>query len=106
MRLRRWDSGGRENVSRTESEGRVGVTHCGQTCWVLQGISDPAVLEALACREALALASDLHVRKIKVASDCLEVINSMQTSYVGKFSVILKEIKVRSFDFVAASFVH
>ena len=55
-----------------------------------------AVLEALACREALALANDLQLRNVKVASDCLEVINCMKGDYKGKFSSIIKEIRMRA----------
>jgi hypothetical protein len=35
---------------------------------------DPGCLEALACREALALAADSLVGRITVALDCLDVI--------------------------------
>lgn len=40
----------------------------------LVGISNAMTLEALACREALALANDLLARRILVPSDCLSVI--------------------------------
>jgi ribonuclease HI len=36
----------------------------------------PATLEAMACCEALALAQDLNIQNIYVASDCLEVIKN------------------------------
>jgi hypothetical protein len=39
---------------------------------VYRGITDPTILETFACREALALADDLLVQRMKVASDCLE----------------------------------
>ena len=41
-------------------------------------ISEPAMLEAMARREALSLATDLNLRKLCVASDCQEVINSLE----------------------------
>jgi hypothetical protein len=44
----------------------------GASVVVVQGISDPEVLEALACREGLDLASDLLLKKVRVASDCLD----------------------------------
>jgi hypothetical protein len=56
-------------------------------------VIDSATLEALACREALALAADLQLTRIKVAMDCLEVTRS-------------REIKAKTPDFVEASFVH
>ena len=61
-----------------------------------EGSSNPATLEALACREALSLALDLGLRKICVASDCLEVINNMGRQYLGPYSAILEEIKKTS----------
>jgi hypothetical protein len=32
---------------------------------------DPGNLESIVCREALALAADLHLTRIKIASDCI-----------------------------------
>ena len=78
----------------------------GASAVVMQGIVDPAILEALACREALALAADLQLTKIKVASDCLEAINSMESDYLGKLSTITREIKLTSENFDSAIFVH
>jgi ribonuclease HI len=49
----------------------------------------PAAFEALACREALALAQDLHLSHICVSSDCLDVINNMTRPYSGEYSMIL-----------------
>jgi ABC-type phosphate transport system ATPase subunit len=45
---------------------------------VFDGITSPEVLEAWACSEALSLAEDLHARKLKVASDCLNVVKEIQ----------------------------
>jgi ribonuclease HI len=72
----------------------------------MQGVVDPTVLEAMACREALALAADLQLTRIKVACDCLEIIKSMEGNYLGKFSVILQEIRRRAGDFASVLFVH
>jgi ribonuclease HI len=69
-------------------------------------MDDPTILEALACQEALALAADLHLSRVKVASDCLEVINSLDGNYLGKFSSVLCEIRSRSRDFADVTFVH
>jgi hypothetical protein len=41
-------------------------------------ISDPASLEEIACREALALAKDLYVQRAHISSNFLEVINSIK----------------------------
>jgi hypothetical protein len=56
------------------------------------GISEPAILESIACREALALANDLQVSKYVIASDCLEVITALKNNYRPSFSNVLNEI--------------
>jgi ribonuclease HI len=38
---------------------------------------DPEVLEAAACREGLALASDLNLHRLRVASDCVNAVNAI-----------------------------
>jgi hypothetical protein len=38
---------------------------------VLDGITNPEVLDAQVCAEALKLAEDLQVQKLYIASDCL-----------------------------------
>lgn len=42
----------------------------GASAVVLKGVMDAETAEALACREGLALASDLLVRKFRLVSDC------------------------------------
>jgi ribonuclease HI len=78
----------------------------GASAVVIQGISHPATLEVLACREALALALDLQIARVRIASDCLEVINSLEGDYMGIFSSVIREIRSREEDFEALSFVH
>jgi hypothetical protein len=36
----------------------------------VEGYNDPELVEAMACREGLALASDLGLHSFRVASDC------------------------------------
>jgi hypothetical protein len=67
-------------------------TYLGASTIVLRGISDPAVLKTLACRDAVALASDLQATKIKIASNCIEALQSLENSYLGKLSLIAREI--------------
>ena len=55
----------------------------GASAHVIPGITDPATLEAIACREALALTRDLSLERIQVATDCLEVVSSMESTYLG-----------------------
>jgi hypothetical protein len=88
-------------VCRTDDE-----TYLGASTIVVRGISDPAVLEALACREALALASDLQATKIKIASNCIEAVHSLEKSYLGKLSSIARETNLRALEFDLVLFVH
>jgi hypothetical protein len=61
---------------------------------VPQEIVDPAAVKAMACREALFLAPYLHLVKVNVALECLEVINSMEGKYMGKLSNVTSEINL------------
>jgi ribonuclease HI len=78
----------------------------GTSAVIIQGIDDPATLEAMACREALSLAEDLNITRARIATDCLEVVNSMKGPYFGRFSSVMKEINSRSRVFAALEFVH
>jgi hypothetical protein len=64
----------------------------GASVLAVQGIADPATLEAIACREGLALCSDLHVNRIILASDCLEVVNAIKEGSRGSYFSVLCEI--------------
>ena len=70
------------------------------------GISDPETLEAMACREGLALASDLLLQRIMVASDCINAIRSIQEESMGQYGQITKEIRATSEQFAKVEFVH
>jgi ribonuclease HI len=65
-----------------------------------------AALEALACREALALAQDMHISHICVASDCLDVVNNLTMPYSGEYSMILTEVKRTASIFSDILFCH
>jgi hypothetical protein len=65
----------------------------GASALVIDGLVHPGCLEAIACREALDLALDLNLGPIKVASDCLEVVQGLSRKNVGVFGSILKEIE-------------
>lgn len=65
--------------------GTVGVVckndegeYLGASARVFLGITEPAALEALACREALALASDLGLNQAVIDSDCKEVLTNIK----------------------------
>ncbi|XP_073355474.1 uncharacterized protein [Aegilops tauschii subsp. strangulata] len=57
------------------------------------GLTDPATLEALACREALALAQDLSLSHVIVASDSKGVVQDIKLGIGGMYATIVKEIR-------------
>jgi hypothetical protein len=67
----------------------------GASTVVVRGISDPATLKVMDFREALSLALDLQVNKVRIASDCMEIINILEGNYTGKFSSAIHEIQSR-----------
>lgn len=50
---------------------------------VISGVTDPAVLEAITCCEALALAKDLSFQHLVVACDCKSVVQDIQDGIRG-----------------------
>jgi hypothetical protein len=55
--------------------------------------------------EALALAEDLYLQKVEVASDCLTVID-MEKPFEGRYSMILREIKSKFLEFNSMVSIH
>jgi ribonuclease HI len=101
-------------VAKQEHRGAVGVV-CrdssrkfrGASALVFDGITDPSVLEALACAEAMCLAQDLQVGNILVASDCMNVVKDIISGVPGgQNCMIIKEILKKRGDFSVATFVH
>ncbi|XP_073362125.1 uncharacterized protein [Aegilops tauschii subsp. strangulata] len=78
----------------------------GASAVVLNGQTNSACLEAIACNEGFALAQDLNIRKIKVASDCLEVVTNFQKKAKCSYSVILREVEDRAKLFTLVEAVH
>jgi ribonuclease HI len=66
---------------------------CGASAVVFPGKTDAETLEALACREALSLAQDINTRRIRVASDCLNVIRSMDQGTMGAYAHVVRGFK-------------
>lgn len=58
---------------------------------VIRGLLDPAAVEAITCQEALALAKDLGVRKLLVASDSKVVVGHIQHGDRGNYEGVIKE---------------
>ena len=63
-------------------------------------------LEALSIREALALAEDLNLQRLHVASDCQVVVDDIKNRSPRSYGAILHEIIELSSTFEACSFVH
>jgi ribonuclease HI len=78
----------------------------GTSALTILGISDSAVMEALACREAMALAQDLNLQNITVETDCLSLITALEQPYAASFSKVLEEVKEDARLFSRASFRH
>jgi ribonuclease HI len=76
----------------------------GASSLTVQGVTDPSTLEAMECREILALAQDLQLRKITVASDCEAVVNDMSRPCAGIYSTVLEELKATLNLFEVVSF--
>jgi hypothetical protein len=65
---------------------------------------NPPTLEAVACREGLALAQDLGLTRVCVASDCLEMINNLTRPYSGEYNMIASEINLTAAPFQSVMF--
>jgi hypothetical protein len=63
-------------------------------------------LEALACREGMSLAKDLFLHKIKLASDCANVVRSTSEHELGPYGHVVREIAAGRTDFQSFELVH
>ena len=80
--------------------------YLGASAIIVEGLLDPVILEAQACSEALALATDLQVQSICVATDCCEVVTRIKDDSPCKFFPILQDIKHQRRVFRAVEFIH
>jgi ribonuclease HI len=55
----------------------------GASALVVEGVTDPQVMEAIAYWEGVALAKDLLLQKIKMASDCNNVVKRFMEEAMG-----------------------
>ncbi|KAK1648042.1 hypothetical protein QYE76_065847 [Lolium multiflorum] len=85
-------------VARSLRQGDVGAvcrgndgSFLGASAVVFEGVTHPGRLEAMACREGIALATNLHIGAVMIASNCLEVVQGLQMKNLGQFSHILRE---------------
>jgi ribonuclease HI len=65
----------------------------GASVMVTEGISDPEIMEAVACRESLALASDLMLQKFRVACDNITVVRNIRDKGFGPYGHVIQEIR-------------
>ncbi|XP_020153536.1 uncharacterized protein [Aegilops tauschii subsp. strangulata] len=70
--------------------------YVGASTLVLEGVTDPASLEVIACREALCLAEDLNIHNFVVASDCKQVVADIDHNAGGRYRAIISEIHFRT----------
>lgn len=59
----------------------------------------PEILEAMSFHEALALASDLNLRKVQVITDCMATVHHLKRPYLGESSRVIDDIKEKIKDF-------
>jgi ribonuclease HI len=95
-------------VGKGESRGAVAAVarsatrqYLGASAMVFPGKSTPETLEALACREGLALARDIHACKVCVASDC-----KMESGFLGDYAVVVRELQDSRLEFEHLSSCH
>jgi ribonuclease HI len=101
-------------MSKTSRGGAGGVVcrsangdFLGASTLTVSGIIDPTTMEVVACREAMALAKDLQLQRVTVASDCLSVINAINSEgFKGSYSMILDEVKADARHLQECSFRH
>jgi hypothetical protein len=72
----------------------------------LPGIVDPATLEAIACREGLALAADLNIKHILIATDCKHLVKDIKSGTDGLYGIIIKEIQASIYRFTSCYFIY
>jgi ribonuclease HI len=78
----------------------------GASAFVLEGITDPETMEALACREGLSLALDLNMQRFSLACDSMNVIRSLTGTGMGAYGHVVRECKARASVFSHSEFVH
>lgn len=61
--------------------------------------------EAMACREALSLGSDLYLDQVETASDCKEVVNDLLSGNGGLHGNIVREIRRTATSFQKCSVI-
>lgn len=89
------DTGGLAAVVCRDSTGNF----LGSSSLCVVGVQHPATLEAMACREALSLAADLHLHTVIISSDSKQVVEDIKSGQHGSYNAIIKEIRARAVNF-------
>lgn len=63
----------------------------GASTIVFNTLDDPASIEAHTCNEVLALAKDLNLQRVVIASDCLKVINNVKKGSATIYAPVFHE---------------
>ena len=100
-------------MNRHEQQGVIAVVcrdqdglFLGSSVVVFVGLTDPTTLEFYEFREAFALATDLNLQRVHVASDCEGVINDIRHESDGLYGAIIREIKMSRSALSPGSFSH
>lgn len=70
-----------------------GGNFLGGSAPVMEGDTKAKVVEPVTRREGLALASDLGLPAVRVASDCANAVRSIEGEGMGRYGTIVQEIK-------------
>lgn len=100
-------------VSRTWGFGAVRAicrdgsgTFQGASSIMFRNIEDLEVLEILAIREAVALANDLYIHTISVASNCKTAVQAIRKGTSSSYGAVVLEIKQSSSTFIYCHILH
>jgi hypothetical protein len=77
----------------------------GASALVVERNTDAEVVKTIACREGLALASDVGLQAARLASDCANAVRSIQDEGMGRYGAIVLEIKSRMENFSRIDFI-
>jgi hypothetical protein len=78
----------------------------GASLVVMRGSLEPETIEAIACKEGLALASDLLLQDFKLACDNAGVVASIREVSMGSYGHVVQETRARLSEFRFVKFVH
>lgn len=78
----------------------------GSSAITLSGVTNVAVLEAMACREAQSLATNVTAMHILISSYSNSVVKDMEANLGGSHAAVIKEVNARKNDFEVCPFIY